>query len=201
MRYATVLFATLSVAACGGASAGGRSVVTLPVLATVTPGQGSSAPETPAMQAPPLAEDLALVSVVGVSRKQDGGAAVLLTEDQRIVVPIYIGGTEAMSIQLRFEKRRYQRPLTHDLLDNIMHDLGGELVRVQVDDLRNNTFIATILIRREGRFFQLDARPSDAIALALGNKVPIYAARAVIKEAGVPREEFEGGEELPSGSP
>jgi bifunctional DNase/RNase len=77
-----------------------------------------------------------------------------------------------------------ERPLTHDLLDSVIRELEGELFKVQVDELRQAIFIGSVFLRREGRIIEIDARPSDAIALALGNKVPIFMAREVLESAG-----------------
>jgi bifunctional DNase/RNase len=78
------------------------------------------------------------------------------------------------------------RPLTHDLLDAIVGELGGKIVKVQVDALVDGVFIGSVYLRHHGgEVRKLDARPSDAIALALGNDVPIYVQQAVIDEAGI----------------
>jgi hypothetical protein len=107
------------------------------------------------------------------------------------MVPIFVGGTEALSIQLRLERQRYQRPLTHDLLDAVTRELHGEFEKVQVDDLRDNVYIGTVFVRDGRRVAVIDARPSDAIAIAIGAEVPIFVARKVIEAAGVRREEFD----------
>jgi bifunctional DNase/RNase len=77
-----------------------------------------------------------------------------------------------------------ERPLTHDLLDAVIRELDSELVKVQVDELRDSIFIGSVFLRREGKIVEIDARPSDAIALALGSKVPIFMAREVLERAG-----------------
>jgi uncharacterized protein len=132
------------------------------------------------------------MTVGGLYSVGNGGSAVILaTPTDPRVVPIFIGGTEALSIHLRLEHQRYQRPLTHDLLDNVVRELGGELVKVQVDELKDNVFIGTVFVRDGGRIAPLDARPSDAIALAIGADVPIFVARKVVSAAGVRKEDFE----------
>ena len=120
------------------------------------------------------------------------GAAVLLADREgEVALPIFIGGTEALSIALRHEDRRYARPLTHDLLDAIMSRLGGELVKVHIDDVQNGVFIGTVFVRQGERLISVDARPSDAIALAVGDGVPIFVARRVLATAGIRREDLE----------
>jgi bifunctional DNase/RNase len=133
------------------------------------------------------------VTVVGVGRTSEGAAVLLGDAAHQIVLPILIGGTEALSIALRSEGRRFARPLTHDLLDAMMRELGGRLLRVRIDDLRGDTFVATIFVRQADRTVELDARPSDAIAMALGNGSPILVSRRVLEHAGVKREDIEQG--------
>jgi len=128
------------------------------------------------------------MTVIGVAPTADGDAVLLTNVAKNVVVPIFVGGTEALSIQLRQRREHYQRPLTHDLLDSIMHELGASLVKVHVDDIKNNTFLGTVFVRTGSRVFELDARPSDAIALAIGNHVPIFVAQRVIDEAGIQKD-------------
>jgi len=122
------------------------------------------------------------------------GAAVLLVDAKNIVLPIFVGGTEALTIQLRIDREKYTRPLTHDLLSTVIAELGGKPVKVQVDDLRDDTYFGSVFVRQGDRVLQIDARPSDAIALALGSGVPIYVSQAVMLSSGVPREEIERDE-------
>ncbi|MBI5532706.1 MAG: bifunctional nuclease family protein [Deltaproteobacteria bacterium] len=132
------------------------------------------------------------MTVAGVGTTPQGGKVVMLVDaDQKIVLPIFVGGTEALSIELRLDHRRYQRPLTHDLLDSVMRELRGELEKVHVNELRDNVYIGAVFVRDGRRVAEIDARPSDAIALALGADAPIFVARAVIEKAGVRREEFD----------
>jgi bifunctional DNase/RNase len=112
------------------------------------------------------------------------------------VLPIFVGGTEAMTIKLRIEGKHYKRPLTHDLLSDMMKDLGGSAVKVQVDDLRNDTFIGSAFIEKsDGTVITLDARPSDCIAMALGENVPIYVKKHVFETAGIDKGEIDGDDQ------
>ena len=113
-----------------------------------------------------------------------------MSEERQVAVPIFIGGTEALSIELRHNKRRYARPLTHDLLDAIMTKLGGKLVHIQIDAIRDDTFVGAVFVRKGDAILEVDARPSDAIALAIGSRVPIYVAEKVLEKAGMSREEL-----------
>ncbi|HIC90754.1 MAG TPA: bifunctional nuclease family protein [Syntrophaceae bacterium] len=98
-------------------------------------------------------------------------------------VPIWIGMLEATAIASELEKINFSRPMTHDLLRNIIHQLGAEVIRVEVCDLKDNTFYALIHIHTQDKEFAIDARPSDAIALALRTESPIFVAEEVIKRS------------------
>jgi uncharacterized protein len=129
----------------------------------------------------------------------DGSAALLLLDEASdVIVPIFIGGTEAASIEHRLRGTAPPRPLTHDLLDAAVKKLRGSIVKVHVDALRDGTFHGSVYLRAGRRVLRLDARPSDAIALAIGNRAPIYVARQVLDEAGVPRDELL--RQLPAGA-
>lgn len=114
------------------------------------------------------------------------GLAVLLGDETKsIALPIFIAGTEALSIHHRMEGEPRPRPLTHDLLEAVMRELGGKLVKVQVDSVEEGVFKGTVHVRHGGRVAAIDARPSDAIALAIGADVPIFVAKSVLLEAGI----------------
>jgi bifunctional DNase/RNase len=128
--------------------------------------------------------------VLQVVERDEGGALLLLDESSQLVLPIFIGGTEAASISLRLRGVPPQRPLTHDLLDAIVKKLHAQIIKVQVDALHDGIFFGSVYLRVDRRIIKLDARPSDALALAIGNKVPIYVAKAVMQEAGIPKDEL-----------
>jgi bifunctional DNase/RNase len=99
------------------------------------------------------------------------------------VLPIWVGVFEANAIALELEKTATPRPMTHDLLRNIAVGLGGAVTRVVVSDLRDDTFFATIWMVQEGQTVTVDARPSDALALALRWDCPIFVSRKVLRES------------------
>jgi bifunctional DNase/RNase len=103
-------------------------------------------------------------------------------EGQR-VLPIWVGVFEANAIAVQIENVSLPRPMTHDLLRNVITDLHGEIERVVVSDLRDNTFFAIIQLLVRGERVAIDARPSDAIALALRAKAPIFVEEHVIDHA------------------
>jgi bifunctional DNase/RNase len=99
------------------------------------------------------------------------------------VLPIWVGIFEANAIALQIENVSTPRPMTHDLLRNVIQDLEGQVQKVVVSELRENTFFAVIHVAVRGEALLIDARPSDAIALALRTKSPIYVEEEVIDNA------------------
>ena len=99
------------------------------------------------------------------------------------VLPIWVGVFEANAIALQIENIATPRPMTHDLLRNILSEIEAEVLRIVVSDLRDNTFYAMIYLDRGGDTIAVDARPSDAIALALRTKAPIYVEDSVVESA------------------
>jgi uncharacterized protein len=121
----------------------------------------------------------------------DGAAVLLLDASRTTVLPIYVGGTEALTIRLNLDGKHYERPLTHDLLALMMKELGGRPIKAQIDDVRDDTYYGSVFVRQGDRVVQLDARPSDAIAIALGSGAPLYVSRSVLLASGVPLEDVE----------
>jgi len=113
------------------------------------------------------------------------GFVVLLKslEDNRSL-PIFIGGAEAQAIAMRIGEVQVPRPLTHDLLKNMLDFLECRLKRVEVCDLVDGTFFAKLVLERDGGELEMDSRPSDAIALALRCAAPMFVAEKVMDEAG-----------------
>ncbi len=117
------------------------------------------------------------------------------TVDQQIIVlkevdgdrafPVVIGMSEILAIDRRLKGMDFPRPMTHDLLGNIIEAMGGVLDRVVVSDLRNHTFYATLYIETEEEIIEIDARPSDAIALASGLETSIYIDSQVFEKLGM----------------
>ena len=102
--------------------------------------------------------------------------------DGERVFPIVIGIFEATSIDRRVKKMHSPRPLTHDLITNVVDSLGAELQDIYINELRDHTYFAKLRIRMNGELIEVDSRPSDAIALAVTAKVPIYVAEDVLGE-------------------
>ena len=110
---------------------------------------------------------------------------ILRDPESQTFLPIWIGLFEASAIQLGLESVTSPRPRTHDLLVSMLRTLGSEVVKVVVADLRDQTFYAVIHVRRGSEELEIDARPSDAIALALRTGSPVFVAPSVLEKAQV----------------
>lgn len=134
-----------------------------------------------AEEAAPL-QELQVRAVVMDPRTQQ---PVVLLEDKKAgkVLPIWVGPAEAHAILLELNKVAPPRPLTHDLMRTLLGALKGEVARVVITELRGGTYFALVDIKGPGRSFSMDSRPSDAIALALRMKAPIFAKREVLESA------------------
>lgn len=151
--------------------------------------------EPSAVPAPVPAKGYQVMTVMRVVATTQGNAVLLVTDGRDRIVPIFVGGTEALSIELRHQKHRYPRPLTHDLLDSLVNKLGGHITKVHVDDIKDDVFVGRVYVQRGQEVINVDARPSDAIALALGARAPIFVAEQVIERAGIRPEDIKSEED------
>ena len=110
---------------------------------------------------------------------------ILKEKESQRFLPIWIGPAEAESIAIKLQDVSVPRPLTHDLINNIIDELGAKVSAIIVSDLTNDTFYAKIVLEHSGGQVEIDSRPSDAIALAVRTKVPIFAEEGVLERAGV----------------
>ncbi len=110
---------------------------------------------------------------------------ILKEKEAERYLPIWIGPAEADAIAVKLQEHQVPRPLTHDLLGNIIGALGAAVSSIIVCDLRNDTFFAKIVLAVDGNHIEIDSRPSDAIALAVRVKVPIFAEEIVLDKAGI----------------
>ena len=117
-----------------------------------------------------------------INEVHDQQVVMLREVDGERSFPIVIGIFEATSIDRRVKGIPNPRPLTHDLVASVVENMGGELQDVYINDLREHTYFAKLRIRHEGELVEVDCRPSDAIALAVTAKVPIYVAEDVLGE-------------------
>ncbi len=122
------------------------------------------------------------MTVAGLALEPATGTPVVLLRDAsgEITVPIWIGQSEALAIASELEGVKPPRPMTHDLLRNVVQQLGHRVSRIVVNDLRDNTFFAVVYLEKAGKEIEVDSRPSDAIALALRAGAPIFVHQKVI---------------------
>jgi len=121
-------------------------------------------------------------------------ARIIIVEsgDQQVIVlrevdgdrafPVMIGMAEALAIDRRIKGHNPARPMTHDLLMSTIEDLGGQLEKIVIHELREHTFYAKLVVRRNGELVEIDSRPSDAIALGAGTDTPLYVDESVLDE-------------------
>jgi bifunctional DNase/RNase len=117
-----------------------------------------------------------------INEVQDQQIIMLREIDGSRSFPIVIGIFEATSIDRRVKRIASPRPLTHDLLNNVIEHMGGEIQDIVISDLREHTYYAKLRVRHEGELIEVDCRPSDAIALAVAARVPIYVNEDVLNE-------------------
>ena len=144
--------------------------------------------------------DYIQVDIIGLSTSPSSGGAYALvlgevSGNRRL--PIIIGAFEAQAIALELEKIQPPRPMTHDLLRNLFDSLGAEVTDVVIDDLREGTFFAKVRYVYDDEEAQLDARPSDAVALAVRTDAPLFVAASVLDEAGIPADDAMDGDDDP----
>src|SRR3954462_12925092 len=131
--------------------------------------------------------------IYGVSFDLVGKQPIVLlkTADGNKFLPIWIGHPEAAAILMKLQGASTPRPMTHDLVTDLLTHLDAQVVRITVTELKENTFYATVTVAQDGTEIEVDSRPSDAIALAVRAEAPIFAADSVIEESAI---EFEGEE-------
>ena len=141
-----------------------------------------------------------VIDSIRVSLMNYQRVVILKEKAADMYLPIWIGSAEADSIAVKLQDVSVPRPLTHDLLNLVITTLGGAVTHVLVSDLLNDTFYAKITIQLNGSSFEVDSRPSDAIALAVRVKVPIYVEDEVMEKAGVALD-LETGKPIIGGEP
>ncbi len=137
------------------------------------------------------------IDSVRVSLMSQHRVIILREVGRERYLPIWIGPFEADAITIELQGVEVPRPLTHDLLANVIEHLGARVSHVVVNDLRNDTFYASIFLDVNGEEVEIDSRPSDAIALAVRVNAPIFVAEHVMEQAATePEEDLRAGEEL-----
>ncbi|MCX7831545.1 MAG: bifunctional nuclease family protein, partial [Actinobacteria bacterium] len=135
--------------------------------------------------------------IYDVRMDEEANAFVLILVDveSKVFLPIWIGHFEATSILFELREVRPERPFTHDLLKNIIQALGGKPQRVVISEIKDRTFYALIDIKSGSKLLRIDSRPSDAVALAVRSRIPIFAEASVLIEAGIFLDQIAQGED------
>jgi uncharacterized protein len=141
--------------------------------------------------------ELVAMSIKGLMLDPVSNSPIVVLKDanEKFFLPIWVGIFEANAIALQLESVSTPRPMTHDLLRNMIAQLDAQVTRIVINDLRDSTFFAQIGLISGGKTFELDARPSDAIALALRTEAPIFVAQSVLEQAQTISPDSTGGEE------
>ena len=126
-----------------------------------------------------------LIDSIRVSLMNYQRVVILKEKDSNKYLPIWVGPAEADAIAVKLQDVQVPRPLTHDLLSNVIESLGAVVNRIRIWDLNNDTFYAKLVLDYDGKSVEVDCRPSDALALAVRTKVAIYADQSVLDKAGI----------------
>lgn len=138
-------------------------------------------------------ENIVEVEVFNIVQEQHADNYILLLKEKEgeRFFPIWIGQFEAHSIYLALKKQKFERPLTHDLIEMILNALEVKIPMVVVNEMRDRTYFARIVVEtKNGKVFSIDARPSDSVAIALRMGSKIYVARKLMDESGVTPEDI-----------
>lgn len=130
-----------------------------------------------------------IIDSIRVSLMSQYRVVILKDNNSDRYLPIWIGPCEADAITIELQEMPPQRPLTHDLLRSMIRELGGQVVHILINDLRSDVYYARIVIDVGGKQIEVDSRPSDAIALAVRAKAPIFVAETVMERASIEPEE------------
>jgi bifunctional DNase/RNase len=139
-------------------------------------------------------EDTIQMSVGGLTLDPVTKTPIVILKDteNKLNLPIWIGLLEATAMATEIEGIKMARPMTHDLLKNILGEVGCSVESIEITELKENTYYAIVHLKLSGRDLLIDSRPSDAIALALRTKSPIYVAKAVLEASSVLQQTEEG---------
>jgi bifunctional DNase/RNase len=155
----------------------------------IEPPSPKESAEAPMIAATAPSPGMVRVDVADLLSQPMGGAVVLLVEraSRPRVVPMVIGDFEASAIALRIGRRKFDRPLTHDLLESILASYDIRIAKLEIDALESGVFLGRLFLQeRSGRVTKIDARPSDGIALAIGAEAPIFMSAQILEQAGEP---------------
>ncbi|MBI1290912.1 bifunctional nuclease family protein [bacterium] len=138
------------------------------------------------------------MEMVEIQLHDNGGQQIIILQekDGARIVSIFVGTFEFIYLDQALKGIIHERPMTHDLIVNVLDTLGGKLVGVLVDELRNNTYFGKLLVRTgDGEVLRVDSRPSDAMVLAMKERVPIYVEEDVLRAVSGEEEERESDDD------
>ncbi|HIE31727.1 MAG TPA: bifunctional nuclease family protein [Methanosarcinales archaeon] len=136
--------------------------------------------------------DTTVKGVYMVGGPKQMAPVVLLSDEEGRIMPIFVGHSEAMSIHLALRREMAPRPMTHDLMVLVLDELGGSVKNVLVDDLNEGTFYARLVLDVQDTQKEIDARPSDCIAIAVRTGSPIRVRESLFSQVAIESSEFEG---------
>lgn len=135
------------------------------------------------------------IDSIRVSLMSQHRIVILKDVDSDRFLPIWIGPYEAEAITVSLQQMEVSRPLTHDLLRNVLNTLGAEVLRINITELKDDVFFARIIMQVNGQEIEVDSRPSDALALSVRAHVPVFVSEEVMREAAsVPEDELDSEE-------
>jgi bifunctional DNase/RNase len=167
-----------------------RSPARRPPVSSAAPPPSSTPANVPKATPP---EGFVEASVAGAASLGAGHAVLLVDAEQRRAVPIFVGGSEGHSIELRLTGGKPPRPLTHDLFDSALAELEARVHSARVVKLEGGVYFGVLVLVSDGHLRELDSRASDAVAMALGAGAPIFLATRVLEQAGVPLDSLRDG--------
>jgi bifunctional DNase/RNase len=144
--------------------------------------------------------DIVELEVLGVVSLESDAASLLVLRQKNspTVLPIFVGRSEGAAIRQRLDQAKPTRPVAADLLQRTIDALGGKVVRVEIRGAHAAVFSARVTLQQAERRLDVDARPSDSVALAMSSRAPIYATREVMAEAGLTKEDLERMRTMPT---
>lgn len=157
--------------------------------------------ERPQLDVDEVPEGYEAAEIEGVFASPEGSLVMLSAREGGILLPIFISSGQAFAIELGLRGESFERPLTHDLVANILSDVEVEVAKVHISDFQERTFFATLYLMTPETILQVDARPSDGIVMAAREDLPIYVAQEVLEETGIDPEDIPHMPEQEPGDP
>lgn len=152
--------------------------------------QSEAIPTEPARLAQPEMIELEVKDVIPIE-EANTHAVVLVSKDNGVMLPIFVTEEAAVSIAFRLAERASPHPLAADLLDDVVKRMGGKVTEVRIDSVKDDIYTSSVTIKQGGQDLTLDARPSDAIAMALTGHAKIFCEKKVLAQAGITRDEID----------